>query len=31
MDMNMDMGMVINEHRPILLLHPDLDGTSILD
>jgi hypothetical protein len=31
MDMNMDMGMGINEDRPILLLHPDLDGTSILD
>jgi hypothetical protein len=30
MDMSMDMG--INEDRPtVLLLHPDLDGTPILD
>ena len=32
MDMSMDMGMGINEDRPtVLLLYPDLDGTSILD
>lgn len=32
MSMGMDMGMGINEDRPtVLLLHPDLDETSILD